>query len=307
MKRIYEFDVIRSLCFIWIVAVWHLNSYLISSLHYSGYVLDLFHNITYAALGMFTFLSGVLLSKYQFYSFKDLSSFYKKRLSKFFLLLLISTLSYRIVGWIDTKQVFQVICGVNLFLGPSVPTLWFFSMMVFFYIVTPIIMLCYSKKYQTLFRLSISLCVYLLICADVILFSSYNRLLFYFPIYFLGLYMGSDKLLSLIHSKWLYFLIPFCLLLFIGRLHPIISELTGGILFILGGKLAFPLINNFWRFVSISSMIAYLFHRQYFSLIMRLFELQGMTYISSSFAIGAFVILVVISYYSQTIIDNLKK
>ena len=303
----YELDAIRSFCFIWIVAVWHLNAYLMPSLHYSGYVLDIFHNITNAALGMFTFLSGALLSKYKFYKINDAVFFYKKRLSRFFILLMVSTITYRILGWISTKQVFQVMLGVNLFLGPSVPTLWFFSMMVFYYVITPLLKLGYSKKHQPFLCVTIAIIVYSLLFVFVYCFDSDKRLIFYFPMYFLGLYVGSDKLVTFIHSKWQLFVTPLMILLFVGRMHPIIAEFSGGVLFALCGKLAFHQINNFWRFVSVSSMIAYLFHRQFFSFIMRVCEHQGKAFIPLYIAIGAFVVLVVISYYVQSKIDSFNK
>lgn len=307
MKRLYELDAIRSACFIWIVAVWHLNSYLMPSLHYSGYVLDIFHNITSAALMMFAFLSGTLLSKYEFRNERDIGNFYKKRLSKFFFLLLISAVSYKIVGWISTGQVVQIVTGTNLFIGPSVPTLWFFSMMVFLYIVTPLLSWSFSNNHQKHFQVMMTILILCIILASVYFLEIDRRLAYYYPMYVIGLFVGSERLIKVVHSNFLYFSFPLIILLFLGKINPFVAEIAGGSFFLLCGNLAFQQTNSLCRVVSVASMIAYLFHRQFFSLIIRAFEHQGIAYIPLGVAIVAFIVLVIICYYIQTMIDNLKR
>lgn len=306
MKRLIELDKIRSICFIWIVAVWHLNTYLHPSYHFDGYLLSVFHNMTYAALGVFTFLSGVLLAKYEFHSIQDVLLFYKKRLSRFFFLLFLSALTYNILGWISTQQVIQVILGLNLFIGPSVPTLWFFSMMVFLYIITPLLKLAFSNKYIHHVHASISIIIYLFLIIIVYYLGADQRLLYYFPMYVLALHIGSERFVNMLHSRFFLLLIPLIGLMFVENLHPIIEEISGGILIVLCSKLAILNINKLWQLISVSSMIAYLFHRQFFSFIKRLFEYREMDYIPFGFAITSFILLMIISYYVQTFIDKLK-
>ena len=300
-NRILAFDIIRSLCVIYIVAVWHLNAYLSPNLRFTGYTLAILHNLTISVLGVFTLLSGILLSKYEFGNSSSVWFFYKKRLGRFFILLLLSALSYWVLGWISVKQLVQVLLGMNLFIGPSVPTLWFFSMMVFFYLITPIFNLRRN-------HLVVSLIVVAILFIGLVVAVHYGsdiRLLYYFPMYILGLYIGPEKFLHFIRSKFV-FLLPLSLLLFIPDVHWTIAEIAGAILIVFCGRFSVPSkASQCIRFISVSSMIAYLFHRQFFGGFLRVSEATGRGYIPLIIAVILVAVLFVVSYFAQNLYDNI--
>ena len=72
-KHIVIIDIVRTMCVIWIVGVWHMVDY------FPGHDLLNYNYVTIGVLGIFTFLSGLFLGK------KKMSpiEFYKSRLFRF--------------------------------------------------------------------------------------------------------------------------------------------------------------------------------------------------------------------------------
>lgn len=126
----------------WVVGFWHLSNYgecINTAFPYSG-------EITHAAMGVFMFWGGFFLQKYKISTINDALSFYKKRFSRFYFLYLLSILTLFIGGlftikpWFkSTSQLLLTIFGLSAFKSPNVGTLWFMSMLMFFYVLTPII------------------------------------------------------------------------------------------------------------------------------------------------------------------------
>ena len=152
--RIYTYDIIRGLSALWIVCLWHLADY------YQGiHIVNLFYNkisysITSGVLAIFSFISGLFLTKYEIKCKSDIFYFYKKRLSRFFILLTISLITLTIVKnsegdfWISsTYNLIMDITGLCAFTNCMPKTLWFFDMLLLFYVMTPIIQI-FKDKYK---------------------------------------------------------------------------------------------------------------------------------------------------------------
>lgn len=305
LKRLPELDIIRSLCVLYIVGVWHLDSYLAPQFAFSGYTLSVLHNVTIAVLGTFTLLSGLLLEKYRFEGWRDVVSFYKKRLGRFFLLLLLSAVTYWLAGWISPRQLLQVLTGTNLILGPSVPTLWFFSMMVLFYILTPVLRIWAGNSRLALIP---AIVVLLLLIALVYGAGADVRLLYYYPCYAIGLFVGTGRFVRFIDSRWLFWLIPLVAGLFIPKAPFIVAEVSGIVLLCICCRLFLRAgLDKAFFVVSTASMIAYLFHRQFFSGVQRLFEYRGVGYIPLGWALLLLPVLFAICYLVQIVYDKILK
>ena len=149
--RNLQFDVARVLAMLWIVGIWHLTGYMSSE----NSNLILFYGssiITDIALATFMFISGFFLSKYEFEKNEDIWIFYKKRLQRFYILFAISAISMWLGGM---NPGFGLLCttlsGLSSYILPQPKTLWFFSMLFSFYILTPLIWRMFKRlKLNTL-------------------------------------------------------------------------------------------------------------------------------------------------------------
>ena len=138
-KYIFWIDLVRVICMMWIVFIWHLKDYLPGEYQMFGSILKVSQWITVTALFAFTLLSGYSMAKYNFQSFKDVLSFYKKRLIRFYPLYLIAILCFWCFGWYSSVTVIKCMTGIALFFNEAPLTLWYMCMLMFFYMITPII------------------------------------------------------------------------------------------------------------------------------------------------------------------------
>ena len=148
MSRNVVIDGVRSLCAIYIICFWHLTDYLPNRMGVANNdMFSFFASIgTIISLAGFSFISGFCLSKYNINSIYDFLPFYSKRLKRFYPLFLLSALSLYLAGiftehtwFVSTKQFITTVLGLNLFFPPITMTLWYFSMIMFFYFITPFV------------------------------------------------------------------------------------------------------------------------------------------------------------------------
>lgn len=167
MKRNYGIDTARGLCMLYIVGIFHLTQYLGKNYYLLYNAVG--NNIMCASLGTFSFLSGLLLGKkYVFASMKDVLYFYKKRVIRFYPLFIIATLLLWFIGMNSLYQSIIGLLGLSPFTSNQPMTLWYISMLIVFYFITPV---CVNK-----YRLIISLGV----CCITIIFHTFITLIFAF-------------------------------------------------------------------------------------------------------------------------------
>lgn len=321
LKRDKIFDIVRALCALEIVAFWHLSNYLPEAYSYSETTLHIGEIITWGCLSCFTFMSGFFLSKYKITSYSDVILFYKKRLTRFYVIYLISACSLYIGGllfnqpfFINTKQFILTLLGLGCFYDPYPPTLWYFCMIMFFYLITPLLSLSIKNKY----RYTIGLLIYLLIismhCIHIL--NVDERLIVYYPFYVLGLFINKNTVEKVKNIKFfpLFFIPWFLIILFIEKIN-IYEGLVLDCLFIMSLiSLAsfinrFSLARSFLVFISIGSMIAYLFHRHFYLVAVILCNLNNLSNLKNSsipVPIAIFVVIPIIfifSYYFQKFYD----
>ena len=303
-SRYLPFDFLRTFCVVYIVCVWHLNEYLSTQYTFSNITLPFLHKITEIILGAFTFLSGYFLKRYSFISIEDVKIFYYRRIKRFYLLLLVSALSYLALRWITIGQFLQVMTGTNLLFGDAVGTLWYFSMIIFFYIITPVFSF-YKDTHKWFLPIS-SLLIFILLYFSVQFSRADYRLLLYFPCYISGFItrrMGSNYKTNVFLMLFLticYFMLYTMCSAENVWFSVILVQCGMWIIILLSIIVYSEKMDKIVSFLAASSMVAYLFHRQVFSLGRSLCEIcLDIKYIPLVVAIFLSSITFIISYYIQ--------
>lgn len=277
-NRIAFFDCARSLCMLYIVAYWHVYAHFNREISLPAL---LGGSLSRGVLATFFFISAYFLGSRNISSFKDALLFYKKRFIRFYPLYFLSCTSLLMihilwnVDYISSfRQYVLSLFGLSCFFTPAPKTIWFVSMLIPFYLITPLIN-HFEKTWQ---KISSCIIIFLLMCAlNLLGLPLDSRLALYFPVYSAGLILGSrikiDEhlrpiqlicgLLLFFTGVWLYKHTE----LFI--IHYLV--MTGFVLFIIeAGKLLTKTVlsSRSFSFISYGSMAAYLFHRQFFGVLL---------------------------------------
>ena len=273
MNRDVTLDIVRALCILEIVGFWHLLNY-VDPLQVNGSIMTYGDRVTIGVLSTFTFLSGFFLKKYKIESICDALSFYLKRFKRFWIPFFISSLSLHIASlavhqpwYVDNWHFAASLLGLSVFTVPTPSTLWYMGMIMFFYVLTPIV-LCAKKKLN---KVILSVLLYIVMGFLIIYFHLDRRTIYYMPMYLLGLILPSDCVSYIKANKEVSLLLSFFFLL----LAMIIKANTARLVIIL---LIVPIalislssflsdskiVVNCLSIISYASMSMYLFHRQLF-------------------------------------------
>ena len=182
-NRVFFIDFLRTVCVIYIVGFWHLMNYTDVMPAYNN---NITARITVLVLGLFVFLSGYLLAKNDIKLEKtNILNFYKRRVLRIYPLYVISILLFVFFNIIDRVTAFKAVMALSMFYGPSPPTLWFVTMLIIFYLFTPVLVAAANNIYRFIFISSAIFCVLLFLIklspgGDL-------RLVIYFPSFVLGI------------------------------------------------------------------------------------------------------------------------
>lgn len=266
-NRVLIADIARTLCVLEIVAFWHILDYCEPIENQSS-----FGFVTQGVLACFTFLSGLFNGKKRMSAL----SFYKSRLIRFFPLLLLSLACFYVCGIVDLRTLILSACGLSCFIPPQPYTLWFFSMIIIFYLVTPLLLrkLDLSQSRGDMWRFAArSLLVYAALGVLYLLIDGMDlRLLYYYPFYVLGI-ACPIKVVQLVpfHKiKCFAFgvgIILASLMLQSNQLIYNIINMGGVILCLLSLSAVIEgwsstHLKKFFLWMAYASMAAYLFHRE---------------------------------------------
>ena len=281
--------------------------------------------ITYASLGTFTFISGYFLKKKEIRSMDGCKKFYITRLKRFWIPFFLSALTLWIIGGVVGKPWFTSplnfilsLVGLSCFWGPLPSTLWFMVMMVYCYLITPIL-LFKSNQGQRIVR------SVLLMCLLVILYRlGYldERLLVYMPMYLLGLCLPDSVTQAIRDHRYAVVIVTALLL---GTVI-VINKLEGLLLYYVVVPIGYPFIislsetvsscqwvRNAANIVSYSSMNMYFFHRQMYLCAIFLFNISMFPSFHGAtmplwFAIIVIIpIIITVSYFLQKGYDRVLK
>lgn len=138
MNRILYLDFAKVICMFWVTAILHLLQYLGDD--WDLYLQPWGYNLTWSTLGTFSFIGGLLMGGKQCLSLQDVWSFYKKRIIRFYPLFVLSAILLLGINFITLRQSFYALTGLSPFIPNQPMTLWYISMMVVLYSITPIVL-----------------------------------------------------------------------------------------------------------------------------------------------------------------------
>ena len=310
MKRDLQFDIVRVIATLWIIGVWHMLDFADAPRMWEikgelGYV-------TTCMLAVFMFISGYFLSKYTFDTKEEILYFYKKRMTRFFPLFVISALLlYRLGFNPRPMQLVFTLTGLSSYIGNQSGTIWFISMLFSFYMLTPFV----TKALQKLNKVYIKtlavilfsvIFIYTLSCTSL---DYDNRLTYTMPFYGLGLIYGREQIVKTLSGKWYVFLISLVLLFvlfhfgFVGKKFMHIETVTAIIILLcVCHWLKYLPIGRVVNVLSYASMAMYLFHEQIFHLTNK-FILHCYKCEILEFYLILMPLMIVLSYLIQYIYD----
>ena len=273
-ERDLTFDVVRALCILEIVCFWHMTDYIDMSLVPERFF-STFGYVTVAVLGTFSFISGFFLKKYKMENGSDVGKFFLMRIKRFWILYFVASLLLYVASscvgqpWYPSISNFiQSLIGLSVFFQPLPATLWFMVMMMFFYLITPLI-LAFRRKGQ---RIVVAIMIY----AALVALSNNgwvdDRVLCYYPMYALGLLMDAriidfikrNALLAIFGSGVSLSLID--LMLYGSRYYSLFVCVVGLVAIIGISELMVKnaIVRKVGSFVSYSSQSMYFFHRHFY-------------------------------------------
>lgn len=308
-KRIISLDVARVLCVMWIVCFWHMNQYMENDYRFfisESDSYDIYWYITNGVLACFTLLSGFFMSQKKIERSDDIIKFYKRRFSRFFIPLFVTSVLLVPLKYLSPLQVLTTCFGISQFVSPPYPkTLWFFSMMIFFYLFTPFVL--YIKKHNEKYGILALALIYVFLIAGVLLCNIDKRLIEYYIFYAVPFILRNPQSIIPPPTKSIYIVLVLIAIILCIQLP---NEYRNFLIFIWNIITCYFIlhisslmgqIKRFGKIISLlsySSMFAYLFHREVY--ISSTFLLGKYTYTEA--AIFAFL-LFILSYYGQYCYD----
>ncbi len=318
-NRILYWDVCRALCAFWIVGVWHLLNYTSVSIRNAATLA-----VTDGILGTFIFISGYFMGSHKISTRSDVFQFIKNRLIRFFPLFVISCSLFYFApsimnGYVISsfKQYILTLTGLSCIITPAPSTLWFMSMLFLFYILTPWILLSRGGG-----RLATSVVIYfIMICLDLLIGID-SRVLLWFPMYILGIFVRDFTAHQSQQQNHPIVGIA-CLLLFIGIVvstgemqisglmsewAEILTEFSHSFCFVIimvevcKVLSQYKILQKILLPVSCCSMTAYLFHREIYGLLYKIFGKFNV--FEAVFSVG---LVFALSYIIQRGYDYLAK
>lgn len=273
VNRVVYLDLVRAVAIFYIVAILHSLGFLFNQELMPTSLKHLIESLTDTNLALFTYISGWFLGKYNIRNIADMKKFYIRRIYRFFPLFFIACFSMYLAGlllshdtvWFrDVFQLLSTLTGLSGFIKDGQPaTFWYMSMIMLFYILTPILLYKSVRSYKNVVAL-------IFIFTIVELFEGDKRIVFYFVFYILGL------------MQFQYLIVNKIILFIVGLIYFILSiyfNFTSILTFynftvvclgcILGLSVCSMFCNRINQrligFVAYSSMSVYLFHRHVFA------------------------------------------
>lgn len=182
MKKFTSIDYLRAISMVYIVAYWHLFDYADASLGHDIVAMNL---VTHVVLAIFVFISGFLIGGKSTQKM-NVKQFYLRRLLRIYPLYALAVIIFYLAGINDGWTSVKALLGVSMYFGPAPLTLWFITMLVLFYFITPLLLLLVDN------RLAYAAFAFSLLMGTIIIMLAFNtvdpRIILYFPSFCLGIF-----------------------------------------------------------------------------------------------------------------------
>lgn len=282
-QRDLTFDVARAICILEIVCLAHLMDYIDRTIMPERFF-SILGYVTAAVLGTFSFISGFFLKKHKIENGSDVGKFFLVRFKRFWILYFFASLSLYVASacvgqpWYPSISNFILsLIGLTVFFQPLPATLWFMVMMMFFYLVTPLILVLRRRG----LRIAVAATIFVVLVALGCKGWVDDRVLCYYPMYALGLlldvrivdFIKRNALLAILGSGVGLTLVS---LLVYGSPYYSLLVCVVGLIAIIGlselmAKKA--VVGKVGSFVSYSSLSMYFFHRHFYLAIVFLWNI----------------------------------
>lgn len=186
-RRNAAIDLVRAVSILWIVGIWHVFDYLPELADGKN---GITYHVTVALLGLFVLVSGYLMGlKDVPLERRPLRDFYLGRFGRIYPPFVLACLIFMVLKLGDMAALTKAALLVAMLWGPAPFTLWFITMIVLFYAVTPLLMAARRNGWT-----------FLLVVAGLTLLSGAAhlqwepvspRLAMYLPSYCLGLWLAA--------------------------------------------------------------------------------------------------------------------
>lgn len=279
---LHTVDALRALSILYIVGVWHLLEYPSNMPPFRS---PLLQNLTVVCLGVFVFISGLVLGGRKV-SLKhaDFKNFYLRRLLRIYPLYLVALFIFVFAGLTDGRTAVASVFGLSMFLGPAPYTLWFVAMLLLFYVLAPLLISQASNTSRFLAIFGITWFLFGL--AGWLLPNADKRPFIYFPVFAAGLIWSR---LQQQPTYWWGVMLGGGALLVIAAdlvLEPgLVSVLLAAFVALLGATSVYVLTdrllpelgkNRTLQMISYASFGMYLFHRPIFGWMVELVANQAL-------------------------------
>jgi peptidoglycan/LPS O-acetylase OafA/YrhL len=174
---------------LYIVGFWHMMEYAPAVVWSSNYWTE---EVTILSLALFVLISGYLIGKKKL-GVMDIWPFYRSRFFRIYLPLLATAIIFSF-GNVSHKAILKAVTLVAMFVEPAPKTLWFVSMILVFYLISPL-----------LIRLRERMVLYFMVCAatlgGMLLYEGITgmadtRIILYFPCFAAGVFLATQPLPS---------------------------------------------------------------------------------------------------------------
>lgn len=186
-QRSVALDLVRALSILWVVGLWHVTDYVPE---WPDLKNDVTYRVTVALLGLFVLVSGYLMG------LKDVAGnrsaigrFYTGRFGRIYPPFLAACLLFAIMRLAPVDQLARAATLIAMLAGPPPVTLWFITMIVLFYAVTPALLA--ARRISGLFLPLAVVVTALLAAGHYVLPSVSPKLAMYFPAYCAGLWLAG--------------------------------------------------------------------------------------------------------------------
>lgn len=273
-------DIARAICALWVVGFWHLVCYVTPP--YNIYI-PVNQALTDIFMSCFMLISGYVLNRYTFDSLQDVRNFYHKRFVRFYILFMISSITLYVANIYMGSPMFHGIghlllnlTGLTTLFPPHAGMLWFMSMLMLFYLLTPFIQYKQEKVISKVIVILLSFILWYAVGFPI------DKMVFvYFPIYAIGLLMPRtlfEKVRCSLLSLFVCMLLTSILIYISFMLEWGFVRVVCSTLSCLCGTMAIITISTYiskistrlnylFAIIAYGSMCAYLFHRHFYSII----------------------------------------
>ena len=260
-------DFLRVIATLIIVGYYHVFNYTDAFQNFNNFIS---WGLTLIPVGLFALISGYLVGiRKKFTSLKEILSFYSKRVVRIYPLYLLALILFLVLDIDDFTTVAKAAILLSMFLPPAPSTLWFITIIILFYLISPLLVNLSDNVANYLITCAL---IFLLLLGYLYIHELDIRIMLYFPAFALGilfakfetwflkLNLGVVTLLFVISLGFSFIQFNSWTITTFKVLPMLVTGSLAIMIFALKAEHRLP--DSKWiKFLSYSSLSMYMFHR----------------------------------------------